>query len=177
MTIGRKDAGWLIDILLNEANLLSRKNTTIERFYTNLIRKYPELGSKVLDFLVDGNSLYPLVSYVLWRVVLPVLAPEVAVVTMYDTYRRQSWRDLWWYERCICLTYLSKHTAAVVESKSMLNDLIKRIDDQSESMNELERRASIVFLSAPPDRKGENLLKNKFGQVRDLNLLRHLQAT
>ena len=175
--LNRKDAVWLVEVLLNEAQVMSRKNRTITTFYTELLRQNQSLAKRVLDHLLGRNALYPLVSYVMWDIVLPILERDVALDSMRLIYLRETWRDLWWYERCVALKYFASNSSYIANRKELLAELLKRIDDKSETMNELERRATIRFLSSLPDQKGTAVLKTKFGQPRDVTLATYLNKS
>lgn len=173
-SLTRRDANWLVDVLLNEAQVMSRKNKTVARFYTEVLRRNERLCHRVLEHLLGQAALYPLVSYVMWDIILPVLGVNKALDSMLQVYLRETWRDLWWYERCIALKYFALNAGEITFRKESLEQVFKSIDDRSETMNELERRATIRFLSALPDQKGTVLLRTKFGQPRDVTLASYL---
>lgn len=170
----KRSSEWLIGILLNEAQLMSRRNQAISTFYVNILKDYPALTFSIIDYLMK-NPLYPLVSYVLWDIVLSVASVDTGIKLTREIYTRKTWRVLWWYERIIALKYFSSHgTKLLGDNKQLLSDVLDRIGENAETMNELERRASIRFLSSLPDQKGIRILRSKFGQPRDLTLMNYL---
>ena len=174
--LAEEELEWIIDIVLENPNFISRNNKTFEEFIEKTIKKYPVLKEKVISYIDTKKACYPVVVFSLLNILSKVKEDESISRLMEKEYFKPQWRDLFWFNRCIALRYISENSNYYkINKRSFLEKVVKHIDSISEYLNGIERRYAIKFLVSLPNLMGADIISKKFSLSEDTYLVEYLK--